>query len=157
MGDTNEEMEARLAAARARRTEIAAARAKRDEALELSERLAAEERGVKDDEALEAAERKHGAIGKGIVVLRTDLGCVIVKRPPGPLYKRFAEITDKITVVDCEKLVRPSIVYPGDVEREVVDMGAVDRIFDTYHAAPIQLAGMVRDLVTGKIVEAEGK
>lgn len=102
---------------RAKREVIARAREERSLANELADKLATEKRALADEEAIDAAERDLGPIGKRIEVVRTDFGAVIVKRAHPAIFKRFID-RGKSNTKDLEELVRPCLVYPALSEFE---------------------------------------
>lgn len=113
----------KLAATRAARAKLAAEReavisASADEAA-----LAAEERALRDETALFAAEKAHGKTGEKIAVLRgigaKECDIAIVKRPSAVTFRKFQALE---TVGESEllQLVAPCVVYP--------DAGVWDRI-----------------------------
>ena len=115
--------EERIAAARAAR---AALRAERDAAAAEradEEAAAHEERALKDEQAIVAAEKQHGKQGEKIYVVTgvnaKECDLVIVKRPNAVAFKAFQDL-EKASVLDFEKLVAPCVVYP--------DLGTFDRL-----------------------------
>ncbi len=135
--ETTNDLDARLATARARRN---AAESRRNTSAESAAKLLeveTEERNANDEEAIAEAEEKHGQ--QRIAVVRTDVGCVIVKRPNPLIYKRFRDKGDAKTV-DLEKLVRACLVYPtGDGLDQVLD--EVPAALDRAANAVVELAG----------------
>jgi hypothetical protein len=111
MNDGGTDMEAQLSQLRAKREELAAARQVRAEAEELQLKLAAEQLALKDDEAIEAAERDVGPQNKRIRVVRTDLGVIIVKRAHPNVFRKFLD-GGKHNTKECEELARGCLVYP---------------------------------------------
>lgn len=110
---TNEE---KLAAARARRTKLAAEREQKNAAKVLESALAAEEQGIVDDEAIAKIDDEHGPEGREFKVLRTDLGAVVVKRAPGPAFKKFQDLKARPNHKEtelCEQLARPCVIHPS--------------------------------------------
>lgn len=105
--------EARLAALKAKRAELAAAERKEAEASSLEETLRAEARALRDDEARADARKK---LGKGNYAVITGVGaakfdCVIVKRAHPAPFKAFQE-KEGFKLDDLESLVEPCVVYP---------------------------------------------
>jgi len=99
--------QAELAALRVRRAELQAEREK----LEGINRLEQERQALADDEAINAAIAKHGPRGRGIEVVHTDFGVVIVKRCTAMKYKKFQDEGDFSTIA-TEALVETQVVYP---------------------------------------------
>jgi hypothetical protein len=146
--ETNEDndLEARRIAARERRN---AAEAKRNALAEAAAKrleVEAEERDAADEEAIALAEEAHGP--KRIAVVRTDSGCVIVKRPNPVIYKRFRDRGEAKTV-DLEKLVRACLVHP--------DGNGLDRILDDVPAALDRAANAIVELAGFRAKEVSGK
>lgn len=138
----------RLAEVRARRAEIAKRRERREDSKSPDERLAAEERALKDDEAIERFETEIGPDGEKIRIVRTTLGVVIVKRAHPASYKQFMDLkTTKVE--DCEKLARRCVVYPEATE--------LDRITEDLPATWLRLAGAITKLAGHSNAELEEK
>lgn len=97
---------------RARRAALADAQSKRNTPT-LEQQLADEARGLQDDELIDQFETEVGPQGSHIMVLRSEVGTVIVKRPHRATFQRFQ---DKGTVktADLEGLVKPSLLHPKD-------------------------------------------
>lgn len=106
------DLEQRLAAIRAERAAIAERGQKRDANRELLDQVEAEERALKDEQAIEAAIEAHGPLGKKIAAVHTSLGVVIVKRPNHVLFKRFQD-SGEATSDEFYKLVLPTLVHPA--------------------------------------------
>lgn len=107
----SQDLESRLAAARAKleeRNRVKAAAGASDALLNEVERA---EREVLDADAIDAAEAKLGKQGKAFAVIVTDLGAVIVKRAPAPTYKKFQDEGD-YKFLALEKLVFPLVEHP---------------------------------------------
>ncbi len=127
--------------AEARRETMRAARERPDE-------VEAEEIGARDEEAIADAEDAHGAVGKKIFVVRTDLGCVILKRPHPAHYKKFRDKGEGDTVA-FERLVRPSVVYPDAVKLDLI-FDELAGVLDRCANAVVELAGFRAKEVSGK-------
>lgn len=104
---------AELAKIRARRATLAEAREARA-APSIQEQLAAEQRALADDEALDRLETEHGRVGSVIEIVRTEIGSVIVRRPHMAVFRRFQD--DKQDTTALEKLVRPCVLHPSKTE-----------------------------------------
>ena len=133
---------------RAKRAALAAAREAREAQRIADEQIAAEKQDVIDNEAIEAAEIAHGPVGKKIMVVKTDLGAIIVRRPKQAAFKRFQD-TGSLKYDELEKLVRPSVVHPS--------LSAFDQIMEELPATMLRcadavsvLAGVRRDDVSAK-------
>ena len=131
----------RKRAAEERRAEM---RAKR----ELPDEVEAEEIAALDEEAIAEAEDEYGAVGKKILVVYSDLGCVILKRPNPALYKKFRDKGDGDTVA-FERLVRPSVVYPDAVALDLI-LDELAGVLDRCANAVVELAGFRGKEVSGK-------
>lgn len=106
MAESDDKLEAlrvKRAALEAEREKKLAERAARDE-------LAAEEMALRDFEAVEKAEAEHGEVGKMLAVVRSPIGCIIVKKPRWAEYRRFQDSKQKHE--DAETLVYGCIVHP---------------------------------------------
>lgn len=108
--------EEKLLAVRAQRAALAAERAAAEAAAATAEALAREERALRDDAAIFAAEKAHGKQGEKIFVVK-DVGVpacdvVILKRPNAVAFKGFQDL-DKAGIHDVEQLVLPCVVYPS--------------------------------------------
>lgn len=140
------ELEARLAAAKARKL----AAIKHTEESEASRQLVldveAAERDAADAEAVLRATEEHGA--DKIAKVYTALGVVIVKRPNPVLYKRFRD-KESTKTADLEQLVRPCIVYPDASRWDLIceeQPATLDRVAD--HV--VSLAGFRGKELSGK-------
>ena len=99
-----------------------------------------------DEEAIEKAEAEHG-IGK-VAVIRTSMGCVIVKRPRPMVYKRFRDKAEAKTR-DLELLVRDALVYPDSARFDLIlteQQGTLDRAANKV----VELAGFRAKEAAGK-------
>jgi hypothetical protein len=143
-----EDLEARLAKARAERAAVAQARVEREAAAELAALVETEERAAKDEAAVAAAEQAHGPVGRKIAVVETDLGVIIVKRPNPVLFRKWQDM-GKATTATLDQLVRPCLVYP--------DVAAFDRILDELPATLMRLANEVCTLAGMRREEVSGK
>lgn len=145
--DSPEDLE-RLAAAKAERSRIASARLEREKARSVSEQLAAEERGLKDDQAIEKAECEHGPLGQKIRAVKSGLGVVIVKRPHHVTYRRFQD-AGKVNTQELFKLVTPSLVHP--------DLATFERYCEEEPALLLRVGNNIAALAGVKTEEAAGK
>jgi hypothetical protein len=142
------ELRARDAAARETIAKVEAERAGREELERLRADVERREQQAKDAPAIAAAEAEHGPVGKRIAVIGTDLGAVVVKRPPHLLYKRFID-KDKRKSDDIWQLVRPCIVYP--------EASRVDAICEELPATLYRLGDAVVELAGFRTEEVSGK
>lgn len=113
----SDDIKAELSRLRAQREELAAARLARAEAEKPHAELLAEQLALKNDEAIEAAERDVGPQNKRIRVVTTDLGVVIVKRAHPNVFRKFLD-QGKHGTKECEELARGCLVYPTLAEFE---------------------------------------
>ena len=146
MEATKKELEDRLTAARERRRAAEAERESLVEQHALVAQVEAEERAALDAEAIAKAELDFGATKIGIV--KTDLGCVIVKRPNPVLYKRFRD-KESAKTQDLESLVRPCLVHPDATRFDAIleeQPATLDRVADRV----VYLAGFRAKEVSGK-------
>lgn len=136
------EVRAELAAIAAQRDQRQAAQAETDELEQL-------ERTLRDNKAIDQAERELGKQGRDIEVLSTQhYGVVIVKKPNPITFKKFQDVGDTTTTAQ-EALVRTCLVYPQGAQfDEIVEKlpGIVGRCA----LAVGRLAGVRIEEVTGK-------
>jgi hypothetical protein len=111
--DNSPDLDAQLAAIRAKRAALAEAREQRAQP-SAADQLAAEQRALADDEALERLELEHGPAGKAIEIVRTEVGGVIVRRPHMAVFRRFQD--DNKDTAALEKLVRPCVLHPSKAD-----------------------------------------
>lgn len=112
---SHEDLQARLAAAEARRAELAERRDKVDAERALKERVAAAEREATELEALEQLEQEHGELGHKLLRVDTPEGMIVLKKAAFVVVKRYMD-KGKATTEAYDKLVRPSVVYPDRAE-----------------------------------------
>jgi hypothetical protein len=138
---------------RAKRAALAAARDARELQRTADEQIADERQGLIDDEAIEVAEREYGPVGKKILVVKTDMGAIIIKRSPHAAYKRFLDVgaddVGKVKQGEVERLVRPLVVHPP--------LATFDQIVSEMPLTMVRcsdavaiLAGYRRDVVSAK-------
>lgn len=145
-GNGAPDLDARLAAARAKKNEAAEKRTALEvEGAKLHE-VEAAERDARDEVAISEAEERFGA--KKIAVVRTEVGCVIVKRPHPLIYKKFRD-RGELKTTDLEKLVRACLVHP--------DGNALDKVFEEEPAALDRAANCVVELAGFRAKENAGK
>lgn len=142
------ELRDRAAAVRAEREALEAERARKAEVETARAELAAEEQRLKDEPEIAKAVNEHGAIGSKIAVVETDMGAIVVKRPPPVVFKRFQDKGSTKTD-DFWSLVKPCIVYP-DVRR-------VNEILEALPGTLGSLADEVVTLAGYRTKEAGGK
>lgn len=142
------ELEERLRKARAERARLEEERALREPELALLEQVEAEELALKNAQAVADAEATHGPVGKKIRTVETSSGVVIVKRPNHLLFRRFQD-SGKVSTDECERLVRPCLVYP---DAATFDRWAEEEPGIIVRAANAcaQLAGIRAEEVSGK-------
>jgi hypothetical protein len=109
----NPERAKKLAELRAKRSELQAAREARAAQRDADDELEAEERAIRDEQALADAEEKYGRVGRDLAAVDTDFGVVILKRAHQATFRRFMESGEDTKTEDLMRLVRPSIVYPS--------------------------------------------
>jgi hypothetical protein len=142
----DDELEARLAKARAEMEEVERAREARAAAESKRARVEAVERDVADAKAIAAAEEKLGA-GK-FAAIKTPLGVVIVKRPNHMHYRKFIGAKE-IGPDEAERLVLTCLVHPS--------RSAFEQIVEEYPAVPTIVASQIVDLAAGRQGEISGK
>lgn len=139
---------AELAALRARRAELQAAREAREEAAAVKRLVEAERRAIQDEEALAAAVETYGEVGRHIEAVDTDLGVVIVKRASALRFKRFQD-ADTIDSKAASQLVRPCVVHPT--------LDVLDTMLDEQPGILLRLANAVSRLAGARANEVEKK
>lgn len=146
-GNTLQELEARRQEARRRReaAEAASEQARQLEVLKLE--VEAEERAAKEAEAFAKLEVEHGPIGKRLLVVNTDAGSIVVKRPNHVMWKRFQDKPDQAGALD--RIVAHCLVYPGKVE--------FDQLCEEVPAAPTLAANAVCKLAGFNMQDFSGK
>jgi hypothetical protein len=122
---------------RAQRAALVSARLARDTEREEAEEIAAEERALRDEAALNDAIEKHGPLGTHVAVVETLLGNVILKRASAMKFRRFQDKGDANTE-DVAALVRPCVVWPSP--------GELDVILDELPATLVRMASVVIEL-----------
>jgi hypothetical protein len=115
-----DERDERLAELRAKRAELQRQREAREARYAADDEVEAEERGLRDEQAIADAEERIGRVGKMIATIDTDLGVVILKRAHQATMRRFMERAEDLKTEDLIKLVRPSLVYPSGPEFDVM-------------------------------------
>jgi hypothetical protein len=138
----------RIREIKAQREQLADERLKREQECAEQELLEREERALRDEAAIAAAEAQHGPVGKRLAVVQTTEGVIIVKRPNPLVFKRYQdEGNHKSEAVD--KLVRPCLVYPTKTE--------FDRICEEQPATLVRVGSHVVALAGFRQEEAAGK
>lgn len=127
-------VDAKLAAVRAKRALVAAARNARNEQRGAELQLESELQGLADDEAIARYEVEIGPIGKQIMVVDTDMGAIILKRAHALKFKKFQDKGQQ-THEAAYMLAQPCVVYP--------DSARFDVIVDALPATTIRCANAV--------------
>lgn len=144
----SDDLESRLAAARARKAEAVA----RADAARAASMLALDveraEREAEDAEALTKAECEHGPVGVKLATVETSMGLVILKRPNTVMFRRFQD-KGSFTCDAVEALVRPCVVHP--------DAKQLDRILGEQPGVLSMLADRVVFLAGARAQELAGK
>lgn len=96
---------------RAKRAELAQRRAEQEAAAELENEVAAEQRALRDEQAIADAIEQHGPLDKAIATVETTLGTIIVKRASSLKFRRFQD-KEAFTTEDVMQLIRPCVVHP---------------------------------------------
>lgn len=152
-----EELKARLEAARQKSAELEQRREERMELQRLRDQVEDAERKARLEEALADAEAEHGEVGRHLRVVHATysdghvLGSVIVKRPNPLIWKRFrdAGTNGKLKDQDIEKLWRPSLVWP--------DASAVEALIEELPHTQMKLADACAALAGARTEELAGK
>lgn len=140
-------LKAQLAELQAKRAALADAAAARAEP-GLAELIAIEARKLKEDEALDAAQREHGARAVMMVRIDDQTPAVIVRRPSTAAWRKFQDTEDQSSQT-AEELVRASLVYPSKPELKAV-LDEVPAMVARAADAVVQLAGFRTKSVAGK-------
>jgi hypothetical protein len=121
VSEASDPIKAKLEELRKKREAVAAKRDARLASLAVEEQLKLEQLGLEDEEAIEAAEAKHGpALIYGsddantmrrIAVVRTDQGVVILERAEPVVWKRY-QAGKKDSPEETDKFVKPSLIHP---------------------------------------------
>lgn len=135
------------AALEARRAELAARREARAAEAEVNAETRALELEVADAEAIDKAETELGVEGKQIAIVRTDLGCVIIKRPTGAAYQRFVD--SDLKTKDAEAFVKSCRVHPEQLGFARI-LSERPGVLSTLADKAVELAGFKRKEVQGK-------
>lgn len=98
---------------RAERLRLEEARTEREKAAADAAELAAELRGLQDDQAWDAAVAEHGE-RKVARLLTPEDGAIILKRPNTVLFKAYQDKQGNKSE-DVEKLVRTCVIYPEKI------------------------------------------
>lgn len=138
---TTDALKAKLAAAKAARESLQEAKETEPEDVRL-------QRELDDEIAITAAIEAHGAIGDGIAVMRTKLGCVILKRPKQAAWRRFSD-AKQTTGAEARALAVACLAHPT--------AQAFDAICEAYPAALEQAGALACDLARAKGKEDAGK
>lgn len=141
----SDDLEQRLAAARAKKEAADARRAAVEEARTPLETVELAEREAANAEALAEAEEAHGAIGDELASVETHGGIVIVKRPNALFYTKIGrEIgskSDQKSEAAAMRLIHHCLVHPERAE--------YDALIERYPAVPATLIGLIVKLAAG--------
>lgn len=133
---TPDELEAQLAAIRARRAALAeTAQARLTPTLD--EQVALEARALEEDELLERFQLEHGA--RAVAIIRTEAGAVIVRRPHIAAYRKFQD-RGALTSDSAEELVKSCLLHPSKPELDKV-LRLIPGVLVTLASACVELAG----------------
>lgn len=135
-----------LADLRAQREQLELERSKRREQEDLDAELDAAKRALADEQAIDTAEREHGA--RKVAVVRTDCGVVIVKRPHVNTFRKFQDKGSTDSAAQ-DALVRPCLVHPTVFEFERI-CGEQPATLGQVASAVIRLAGFRAEDVAAK-------
>ena len=135
------------------RAELATAEAKREQARkadQLRSDIAEARRKKTEQIAIAEAEGKYGAVGKGIELVETLDGLVIVKKENGIKLRKWQDQHgDNITSSAVRQLARPNVVHPS---LDIFDAWAEERpvILVNIATAILKLGGMRLKELSGK-------
>lgn len=111
-GTEGDDIAEQLKVLRAKRAELAAAREAKEAQQALELELVAEQRALRDEQALTDAIDKYGAVDRAIATVETDMGLVIVRRASAIKFRRFQD-KEEYSTDDVLSLVRPCLVHPS--------------------------------------------
>jgi hypothetical protein len=140
-------LQARLEAARERKTAAEPSAAERELA-DLQASVEAAELAARDAEAVKAAVAKHGKLDEKIGVVYTRLGCIVVTRPHTASFRMFQDLEEP-KGSDVEDLVMPCVVHPSrkDADKMLEELpGTLAQLADKVAL----LAGVKRSKLAGK-------
>lgn len=137
------ELRAKRAELRRQREEQAEA-----EAGSLEAQLEAEQRALREEEALQKAIDAHGAVGKEIEPVATDLGMVIIRRCTALRWKKFQD-KDDFSHDAFLALVSPCVLYPSSAE--------LDQMLDKQPAILARLSNTVARLAGVRMADIAKK
>lgn len=140
------DLKARLAAAKTARAALAAKATEAAEADELAAEVAAEERALKEETALQQLVEQYGAAK--LAKVDTPMGAVILLRPTAAAFNRFQEY-DGFKVEHLKQLVLPCVKYPTIPEFEEM-LREQAGILIACGTAINHLAGVRKDQLAGK-------
>lgn len=148
-----DELKALEAELDAEKAALAAAETKRElerRGAQLRSDIADTRRKKTEQIAIAEAEGKHGAVGKGIELVETLDGLVIVKKENGIKLRKWQDQHgDNVTSSAVRQLARPNVVHPP---LEIFDAWAEDRpvILVNVATAVLKLGGMKLKELSGK-------
>lgn len=133
------------------RTRLEAARKAREQtnAALVPNKRAELTRDLRDEEALHAAIKQHGAIGKRIHAVYTDDGIVIVKAPKLSDFRLFQAAPPESRAEAMDTFVHSCLVYPTPLE--------YSRIEEKYPMIMSQLAGAASLLAGAELKHTASK
>lgn len=140
----SDDLKKRLAAAKAARAALQAKPV--NEADELAAELAAEERALKEEQAMSALLEQYKP--KQLARIDTDYGAVILLRSAPAAYNRFAEKTE-FKIDDLKQLVIPCVRYPSIEAFEEI-LKEQPGVLTVCSNAIAHLAGIRKDALSGK-------
>jgi len=149
-----EQLKARLEAARQKTAEFERRREERLETQQLRDQVEDAERQARLEEAIADAEAEHGALGRHIKVVHAIYddehirGSMIIKRPNPLIFKRFRD-TGSMKSKDIEKLWCSCLVWP--------DKSSVESMIEELPHTELKLANACADLAGASKKEIAGK
>lgn len=149
--DTEISIEDRIAAVKMQRRALLNAEADASSATALADALANEERAFRDESAIAAARKKHGA-GKFAVVRSVgakDFDVVVLKRAHAAAFKAFQD-KDGFKLEDVEELVTPCVEYPSKDAFDRLHTHDAPMVLTRCAEAVAYLAGMRKTADLGK-------
>jgi len=141
------DIEAQLAAVLDERDKLARAREARSQPT-AAELLAVAQRELAEDRELDRLEAEHGKVGRVLLMVRSEVGAVIVKRPHMATFRKFQEAKD-IGTKELENLVQPCVLYPTRAEFDGM-LKELPFLLNRCADAVSTLAGVRKEDIKGK-------
>ncbi len=144
------DMKTKIAEARAAREALEQSRAAKAAEVQLEDELAAELHALEEAQLVDKFESEHGPLGRGIAVVRTARGPIVVRRPNASSYRKFLDKgAEKFSTEGLEILTRPCVLHPSKA--------AFDTLIEELPHALIDAGNAVCELAGVRKAERSGK